>query len=123
MTAIGMDRLLVLERTEKTTKLHEITLAGATNILGTKWDLEKTKSSLEKRQNLPKAKIAPVEKVLRFDTARDFKEAPVKIEGVAFLGDGAMALINDNDFGITGDRTVVVIVDGAVNADLAVFRK
>ncbi len=123
MTAIGVDRLLVLERTNKTTKLHEITLAGATNILGSKWDLKKTKPSLEKKKNLSKSGVIPVEKILRFDTARDFKDAPVKIEGVAILGDGSLALINDNDFGITGEATVVLIVDGAVNADLATFRK
>jgi hypothetical protein len=123
MTAIGMDRLLVLERTDKTTKLHEITLAGATDILGTKWDLEKTKPSLERKKDPSRSGITPVMKVLRFDTARDFKDAPVKIEGVAILGDGSLALINDNDFGITGDGTVVLIVGGAVNADLAAFRK
>ncbi len=38
LTALGLDRLLVLERTEGTTKLHEITLDGATNILGSRWD-------------------------------------------------------------------------------------
>jgi hypothetical protein len=123
MTAIGMDRLMVLERTKKTTKLYETTLAGATDILGSKWDLETTKPSLEKKKNLEKSGINLVEKILRFDTARDFKDAPVKIEGMAVLGDGALALINDNDFGITGEATQVLIVKGAVNADLAAFRK
>jgi hypothetical protein len=38
MMAVGLDRLIVLERTEQTTKLHEIDLAGATNIAGSQWD-------------------------------------------------------------------------------------
>jgi hypothetical protein len=45
----------------------------------------------------------------------------VKQEGIAFLGDGTMALINDNDFGITGDATKVLLVGGAVKADTAVY--
>ena len=34
LMAIGLDRLIVDERTEQTTKLYEIELAGATNIAG-----------------------------------------------------------------------------------------
>lgn len=36
LLALGPDRLLVLERTEKTTKLYEVLLAGATDISGGK---------------------------------------------------------------------------------------
>ena len=38
LMAVGLDRLIVLERTEQTTKLHEIELTGATDISGSKWD-------------------------------------------------------------------------------------
>jgi hypothetical protein len=123
LTALGPDRLLVLERTDKTTKLHEVTLAGATNILGTKWDDVATSPSLEKENDASKLGIVPVRKVLRLDSARDIKDAPEKIEGVAFLGDGAMALINDNDFGIRGDETRILVIRGAVTADPEVYRK
>ena len=34
LMAIGLDRLIVLERTEKTTKLYEVQLSGATDIFG-----------------------------------------------------------------------------------------
>lgn len=64
-----------------------------------------------------------MKKELRFDTFRDFKPAPEKIEGMALLGDGSLMLINDNDFGIRGDATKILIVKGAVTADPAAYRK
>jgi len=123
LSALGLDRLLVLERTEGTTKLHEIVLDGATNILGTKWDDVATSPSLEAQNDVAKIEIVPVTKTLRFDTARDAKTAPVKIESIAFLGDGTMVLVNDNDFAITGETTRIVVVKGAVAADKAVYAK
>ena len=121
LTAVGTDRLLVLERTGKTTKLHEVSLDGATNILGSKWDDVATSPTLEQSNDLSGTGITALAKTLRFDTARDFPEAPTKLEGVAFLGDGTMALINDNDFGITGDATKVLLVKDAVSPDTAVY--
>jgi hypothetical protein len=44
--------------------------------------------------------ITPVSKTLRFDST-DFPEMVGKTEGMALLGDGSLALINDDDFGIT----------------------
>jgi hypothetical protein len=121
LTALGPDRLLVLERTEATTKLIEVVLEGATNILGSKWDDVATSPSLEQENDAAKIGIVPLKKTLRFDQARDFKAAPGKIEGVAFLGDGTMMLINDNDFGIRGDETQVLLVKGLVTADKKVY--
>ncbi|MFM9974762.1 MAG: esterase-like activity of phytase family protein [Beijerinckiaceae bacterium] len=123
MSALGMDRLLVLERTEKTTKLHEITLAGATNILGSKWDDAATRPSLEASNDLAGTDIVAVTKTLRFDSFKEIKDAPEKIEGIAFLGDGTLMLINDNDFAIRGDETKVILVKGAVTADRSVYTK
>jgi hypothetical protein len=31
---------------------------------------------------------------------------------MALLGDGALALVNDDDFGITGGRTQIVVLRG-----------
>lgn len=123
MMSLGHDRLLVLERTEGTTKLHEIVLEGATNILGTKWDDTATSPSLEASNDLTGTGVTAVKKTLRFDTFRDYKQAPLKIEGMALLGDGSLALINDNDFGIRGDDTKVVVIKGAVNADPALWKR
>ncbi len=118
---IGEGRLLVLERTEKTTKLFEITLAGASNIMGSKWDDVATSPSLE--QLLDAQDVVAVNKILRFDTFRDLKTAPEKIEGMAFLQDGSLLLINDNDFGIRGDPTKIVILRGVVDADPAIWSR
>ena len=35
-----------------------------------------------------------------------------KTEGMALLGDGALALINDDDFGITGGHTQIIVIHG-----------
>ena len=50
MMAIGLDRLVVLERTEQTTKLYEIELAGATDIAGSRWDDAATRPTLEQTE-------------------------------------------------------------------------
>jgi hypothetical protein len=110
MTAIGLDRLIVLERTERTTKLYEVELAGATNISAGPWDDVATKPSLE-QTDLAAAKITPVKKAIRFDTA-DHSAIVGKTEGMTLLGDGALVLINDDDFGINGARTQIVVVRG-----------
>lgn len=123
LTAIGPDRLLVLERTDGTTKLHEISLEGATNVLGTKWDDVATSPSLEEENDTSKLGIVALRKVLRFDTARDLPTAPTKLEGVAILGDGSLAVLNDNDFGITGEATRIVVLKGAVSVDPAAYKR
>ena len=57
------------------------------------------------------AGIVPVKKTLRFNTA-EFPKIVGKTEGMALLGDGALAIINDDDFGISGGRTQIVVVRG-----------
>ena len=60
---------------------------------------------------MPPRKSSPVKKTLRFD-AFEHPDLVGKTEGMALLGDGALALINDDDFGITGGRTVIAVVRG-----------
>ena len=114
LMAVGLDRLIVDERTEQTTKLYEIELAGATNIAGSRWDAAATRPTLE-QTDLVAAEIAPVKKTLRFDTA-DHPEVVGKTEGMTLLGDGALVLINDDDFGITGGRTQIAVIRGTAIA-------
>jgi hypothetical protein len=110
MMAVGLDRLVIDERTELTTKLYEVELAGATNIAGSRWDDAATRPTLE-QSDLTTAGIVPLKKTLRFDTA-DHPEVVGKIEGMTLLGDGALALINDDDFGISGARTQIAVIRG-----------
>ncbi|MEA2978557.1 MAG: hypothetical protein QOF09_380 [Alphaproteobacteria bacterium] len=110
LMAIGLDRLIVLERTEKTTKLYECQLSGATDILGTRWDDAATQPTLE-QSDITKIGITPVGKALRLDTA-DVPQVVGKTEGMTLLGDGALALVNDDDFGIAGARTQIVVIRG-----------
>jgi hypothetical protein len=111
MMAIGPDRLVVLERTDQTTKLYEVALAGASNIAASRWDDPATRPTLEE-SDLAAAGIKPLQKVLRFDSA-DHAIVAGKTEGMALMGDGSVALITDDDFGITGARTQIIIVRGA----------
>ncbi|UEM04461.1 esterase-like activity of phytase family protein [Skermanella rosea] len=104
------DDLLILERTERTTKIFRIALAGATDIRGGKWDDAATAPSLE-QADLAKEGVVPAAKSLVLDTA-DHPGIPPKIEGMALFGDGALMLINDDDFGIDGKRTAVMKVTG-----------
>jgi hypothetical protein len=111
LMAVGADRLIVLERTEQTTKLYEIALAGATDIASGRWDDPATRPTLEQSEAAA-AGIVPVTKTLRFDSA-DFPSIAGKTEGMALLGDGALAIVNDDDFGITGGRTQIVVIRGS----------
>jgi hypothetical protein len=111
MTVIGTSHLVVLERTEATTKLYEIDLGKATNLYGTRWDDARTEPSLEQQTDLTAVEIVPVKKALRFDTA-DFPKVVGKTEGMAAMPDGSLVLINDDDFGINGARTQIVLVRG-----------
>jgi hypothetical protein len=111
LMAVGLDRLIVDERTEQTTKLYEIELAGATNIAGSRWDDAATRPTLE-QTDPTSAEIVPVKKTLRLDSA-DHPSIVGKTEGMALLGDGALALINDDDFGIAGARTQIMVIHGS----------
>ena len=114
LMGIGLDRLIVLERTEKTTKLHEVQLSGSTDIFGSRWDEASTQPTLE-QSDAGKVGIVPLNKVLRLDTA-DLPQVVGKTEGMTLLGDGALVLINDDDFGITGARTQIVAIRGTAIA-------
>jgi hypothetical protein len=110
LLALDEDRLLILDRTERTTKIFAIDTRGATDILGSKWDDPATLPSLE-QTSLAEAGVTPVGKRLVLDSSRH-PELPSKIEGMAFFADGSLMIINDDDFGIDGRRTLVARVRG-----------
>jgi hypothetical protein len=115
-TALGHGHFLVDERTDQVAKLFEITLDGATDILGTKWDDPATSPTLEATDDLASIGILPVTKTERL-VASSLPNAatryPAKIEGLSLTADGKLLLVNDNDFGISGEKTRIGIVEGS----------
>ncbi len=98
MTALDNDILMVLERVSATTKLFKVDLRDAISVPADKSTNLETDAS----------GVIPVSKVKVFDTDSQ-SGYPNKIEGIANLGNGKFLLINDNDFGIEGDKTVAKI--------------
>jgi len=109
MDAYGTDKLIVLERVSKTTKLFRVELDDASNILNTEWDNVVTSPSLEQITDLSAVEITPLEKEIALDSARDLPgKLPSKVEGIAILNKHELFLINDNDFGIEGADTQLI---------------
>lgn len=106
ISAIGPDKLVVLERIAKTTKLYLVDLAKGTDILGTTWDEKATAPSLE-QADLAAAGVTALPKTLWFDSS-DYKDIPSKIEGVAIIAPDTLVIINDDDFGIDGASTKIL---------------
>ncbi|MBI2256466.1 MAG: esterase-like activity of phytase family protein [Proteobacteria bacterium] len=107
ITAVGADKLVVLERIAKTTKLQLVDLSTGSNILGTAWDDVATSPSLE-QADLAKTEVKPLTKTLWFDSS-DMKDVPAKVEGVSIIAPDTLVLINDDDFGIDGKSTTKIL--------------
>lgn len=105
MVAVGPDRLLVLERIDKTTKLFLVDLAGAAT-LPRGIDTASTPPTLEQLapDDFERNGVTPLVKTPILDSDR-LKGLPAKIEGVAVLSDRELILVSDSDFGIKGDTT------------------
>jgi hypothetical protein len=106
MRALGDDKLLILERITKTTKLYVADLKTGGDILGGKWDDLKTSPTLAQTKDLAGAGIKSVAKRLVWDSD-SVPGMPTKIEGIGLCQDGTMITVNDNDFAITGGKTTV----------------
>ncbi|WP_328862539.1 esterase-like activity of phytase family protein [Streptomyces sp. NBC_00306] len=100
LVALGRDTLLVQERTDASSRAHRVTLPRGAGILGSRWDSATTSPSYEQIED-PAAAGVPV---LRKSLVADFGKVagvPGKVEGIAVVGRNTLALINDNDFGMT----------------------
>ncbi len=122
--ALGGGEFLVVERDDDTIftgvgatvekKIYRISLAGATDIT-TKTGLfgGKTVDQLTLAE-LAANSIVPVGKVLHVDlNAAGYNEVE-KVEGLALIDPGTIAVINDNDFGVAG---ITLNGDGTFNPD------
>ncbi len=99
LVALGGDRLLVQERTDKGARLHEVRLRRSDDILGSAWDTG-ARPSLEQLDDPAAAGVPVLRKRLVVDL-NTVKGVPGKIEGVAVEGSSTVVLLNDNDFGMT----------------------
>nr|WP_218617349.1 esterase-like activity of phytase family protein [Cryptosporangium aurantiacum] len=93
---IGRNTILVEERTDVAARVYRVDFKRATNILGTKWDDPATAPTLEQSATgvtLPTKKL-----VIDLGATAG---VPKKIEGIAVVDRKTIAIINDNDFGMT----------------------
>ncbi|MDO0931200.1 esterase-like activity of phytase family protein [Streptomyces sp. DG2A-72] len=100
VVAVGRDRLLVEERTDKAARLQIVHLGRKANILGGPWDDDTTSPSLEQLDDPAASGVPVLAKRLLVDLGT-VDGVPGKIEGVARVDRDTLALINDNDFGMT----------------------
>ncbi|MEV5799830.1 esterase-like activity of phytase family protein [Streptomyces collinus] len=100
VVAVGGDRLLVEERTDRSARLQLVRLGHKADILGGSWDDDTTSPSLEQLDDPAAAGVPVLAKRLVVDLG-EVSGVPGKIEGVARVDHDTLALINDNDFGMT----------------------
>ncbi|MGW7265400.1 esterase-like activity of phytase family protein [Streptomyces sp. NPDC054842] len=100
VVAVGGNRLLVEERTDKAARLQSVELTRDADILGRAWDDDTTSPSLEQLADPAAAGVPVLRKRLVVDLGK-VAGVPGKIEGVARVRNDTLALINDNDFGMT----------------------
>jgi hypothetical protein len=118
MLRVGPERFLVLERTDLITILYEVDLATGTNLRGSPFDDVATLPSLEQLADLAPAGVTPLIKTPRL-IASSLPGAtplfPQKLEGLAIARDGRLMTVNDDDFGITNQRTQINLVSGVLD--------
>ncbi|MFG2550551.1 esterase-like activity of phytase family protein [Streptomyces sp. NPDC048581] len=100
VVAVGGNRLLVEERTDKAARLHLVRLDPASNILRGPWDDDAASPSLEQLDDPAASGVPVLSKKLVVDLGT-VAGVPGKIEGIARVDHDTLALINDNDFGMT----------------------
>jgi hypothetical protein len=99
LVALGRNRLLVDERTDKVAKLYVADFRRASNVLGSSWDLASTAPSLESLASLPSS-VRAARKSLLLDLST-VPGIPGKIEGIAVRGSRTVTVVSDNDFGMS----------------------
>ncbi|QNE73361.1 esterase-like activity of phytase family protein [Streptomyces finlayi] len=100
VVALGPHTLLVEERTDRAARLHRVTLPHGSGILGSAWDDPAASPSYEELTDPSAAGVPVLRKSLVVDLGK-VAGLPGKIEGVAVTGRDTLAVINDNDFGMT----------------------
>ncbi|KAF0230656.1 MAG: hypothetical protein FD175_1416 [Beijerinckiaceae bacterium] len=105
LVAVGDNKLLVLEKIDKTSRLFLVTMDETNRVPG-EFDLPEMNPSLEvlEGEALALRGLVPLPKTLVLDTDA-VPGLPAKIEGVAVMAPDELIVVNDSDFGIDGVRT------------------
>lgn len=105
LTVIAPDRLLVLERCSRTTKLYTVDLAASPPVDPAHLD-DATRPTLEELSADGKLAhdVAVLTKTLVLDTD-DLPHIDADLEGLVLLSPRTLLLVNDNDFGVAGVAT------------------
>ncbi|MFJ5972338.1 esterase-like activity of phytase family protein [Streptomyces sp. NPDC093060] len=125
VVAVGGDRLLVEERTDKAARLQLVRLGQKADILGGPWDDDTTSPSLEQLDDPAAAGVPVLNKRLVVDLGK-VSGVPGKIEGIARVDHDTLALLNDNDFGMTDGASAFDaqgrLVDSGIKTTLTYVR-
>jgi hypothetical protein len=111
--ALAEDHLVLVEQANTVSKYYRVNLANATNILGTSWDSTTTSPSLEEQENITGVTFAV--KQLGFDSLTlplptGITALGKNIEGMALLDANFAVVLNDNQYGIYGDKGRVAVL-------------
>ncbi|GAA1550170.1 esterase-like activity of phytase family protein [Dactylosporangium maewongense] len=121
IVGLGPNTVLVQERTDQAARLYRADLRKATNLLGGPYDNPATTPSLE--QDASAVTLVPKTLVIDLNTVPGTQK---KIEGVAVLNPWTIALINDNDFGMTDGPAAFDasgrLIDSGIKTTLATVR-
>lgn len=115
--AIGNGNFLVLERDDDAIdsdplaqiekKVYRFDLGGATDITGMADPITLPSGVVKTVDQMTAVELAsigivPIQKTLHVDLATAGYNAVEKIEGLAYINENTLAVINDNDFGVAG---------------------
>jgi len=103
--AIGLDRLLVLERVSRTTKVYCVRLDNRLTVAASHLN-GRTRPTLEQSSAAGEAPLAvPVLAKTLVLSTDDAPQLDRDLEGMAVLSPHELLLVNDNDFSVEGART------------------
>ncbi len=115
VTALPNGKFLVLEqtgekgaRTDK--KIYRIDLSQATNLLSRPGLVNEDLEALNETE-LSVRGVKPGTKGLIFDLAAAGYRFTEKAEGLTFIDNRTLAVVNDNDFGINGEKSTIAILN------------
>ena len=105
IAVIGLDRLLVLERISRTTKLYQVNLSPRFAVPAAHMDI-RTRPTIEQLSAAadPPDDLPVLAKVLVL-TTDDAPEMDRDLEGLVVLSPNELLLVTDNDFSVEGART------------------